>query len=56
MGPLKFVELKAWVSTHAFCSLQGLVFEVFNPQNKPKFCQKQPRNPEAARNSDEGRK
>jgi ribosome maturation factor RimP len=40
LSPLKFVELKAWVSTHAFCSLQGLVFEVLNPQNKPKFCHK----------------
>ncbi len=37
MRPLKFVELKAWVSTHAFCSLSGLVFEVSNPQNEPKF-------------------
>jgi ribosome maturation factor RimP len=40
LSPLKFVELKAWVSTHAFCSLQGLVFRVLNPQNKPKFCHK----------------
>jgi hypothetical protein len=37
MSPLRFVELKAWVSTHAFCSLSGLVLEVSNPQNKPKF-------------------